>query len=1098
MIFNMKMAKIFLLCGLFFATILPLQAEKVDVEKAETVGQQFVQSKRGTISKPHLLLKYASTHGSDRRTDVLARLQHNEPLTTLDTAYYYVFNIDETIAGGFVIVAGDDAVRPVLGYSCNGRYDADNIPPGFTYWMDFLQEQIAYAQTNNLPQSQEVKAEWAAFTNSGNGIISLSSSSVEPLIQTKWNQYSPYNLLCPVFSDNRRAPTGCVATAMAHVINYHQFPPTGSGSSTPYTLSSSGVYIPETSFEINYDWANMLNEYGSGATTQQQNAVATLMYHCGISVRMNYTPSESGAASEVVAEALRKNFGYGNVQFMSRTSNESSWEEILRTQIDAGLPVYYAGQGNAGGHAFICDGYDNEGRFHFNWGWGGASDGYFLTSALNAGGYNFSSNQRIIINIEPTQGLLKNLEISEGALSPTFRPYVLNYTINVDASVETIDITGITDIPGVVVANAVNVPLGLDDYTDIPIIVTDSEGKSQTYMITVLRGEIPPISFTWDIYNPQQTARFKLGRPPTEESVIDWGDGTQITHRSGGIISYPMLPYITHTYDEPGTYHVKIRCLNETGSTVMAFIQNPDGNEQNNYRLTQLNLRVAELLDYVMVRNADNTTLDISRNNRLTELYWTDGKLQTINVDGNESLNILHCFNNAIPLINLHNLTQQINHVGTKLLGDQQLPDSIILFNTTVAIDTVFYGLNTVFDVSDGVSGTNYLQNNDGSITFLTTGNYTVTTRNPALISNSSHPARVIQLFRVVHPVHEIILDRNETSIPQGTTTKLTVTLEPFGADFNDIEWKSDNTSIATVDADGLVTALARGEAVITAAALHGDAFAICKITVVPSNDATLNNITVSSGTLSPAFSAKTTEYTVNVANSVTNISITGVANYENAIVEGNVTDMILNVGANEVIITVTADDETTIEKYKITVVRVGANDATLKNLTVSSGELSPAFNTNETQYGVIVENDVTSITITVEVNHENATADKVIDKSLNVGENEINIVVTAEDGVTTKTYTVTVVREEKPTSAEDIFTYRLKIYPNPFTDAVRIVGAEGTELKLFSANGIIIHLQKIEKTDEIIRLNNLPAGVYFFCFEKDGNYKSLRVVKNN
>jgi len=368
---------------LFAATILALpvevQAKKVEPERAERVAQRFAELKHGQRAK----------------------VKHKHRHKYRDAVNYYVFNINEDTNGGFVIVAGDDAVKPVLGYSDNGNYDENNLPENFAYWMDYLQKQIAWAQEQELAQSEVALQEWDGY-------------AVSPLVQTRWDQGAPYNNMSPVVS-NKRSYTGCVATAMSQIIKYHNHPAQGSGSSNAYRTTTHRINIPSVDFSTtSYDWDNMLNIYKNvNATEQQQNAVATLMYHAGVSVEMDYSPNGSGAQSSKVPMALVTYFGYDkSIRRLQRQYyNDAAWEAVLTEQINASMPIYYDGYNDSEGHAFVLDGYDGEGRFHFNWGWSGLYDGYFVTSALNpgtdgagAGSGVFNDGQTVIIDIKPDQG----------------------------------------------------------------------------------------------------------------------------------------------------------------------------------------------------------------------------------------------------------------------------------------------------------------------------------------------------------------------------------------------------------------------------------------------------------------------------------------------------------------------------------------------------------------------------------------------------------------------------------------------------------------------------------------------------------------------
>jgi hypothetical protein len=240
-------------------------------------------------------------------------------------------------------------------------------------------------------------------------------------VETRWNQDAPYNNLCPLDGISR-SMTGCVATAMAQIMKYHEHPTTRTEPIPTYTTTDKKIKVPDTAHPIanvtNYNWTQMLNSYISSTSTQK-TAVATLMYHCGASVEMNYTADESGANSRKVVTALKTYFDYdAGTTYLGRNYHSyEEWVNLLKTELKANRPVYYDGYGKLGddvfGHAFVCDGYDTADFFHFNWGWGGSSDGYFELSALNpgtlgigggSGGYNH--DQGIIIGIQPNRGIV--------------------------------------------------------------------------------------------------------------------------------------------------------------------------------------------------------------------------------------------------------------------------------------------------------------------------------------------------------------------------------------------------------------------------------------------------------------------------------------------------------------------------------------------------------------------------------------------------------------------------------------------------------------------------------------------------------------------
>ncbi|MDR1730014.1 MAG: thiol protease/hemagglutinin PrtT [Prevotellaceae bacterium] len=391
--------------SIIFLCLFPsfLWAKKIDVENAERVARNHTESKDSQ-------LRNISVRSENRLTLVKSASSENN---------YYVFNKAE--GNGFIIVSGDDVAMPVLGYSDSGNYDESAFPPAFTYWMEYLQQEIAYAIENDLQQTEKIKMAWDAYLTENSSRLSLRSGNVivEPLIQTTWNQNPPYNNLCPKtqFPLNGlggRTPTGCVATAMAQIMKYYNYPIRGTGASQAYqTGYNEDINVPSVEFNVDYGWDNMLDIYSGTETLAQNSAVATLMYHCGVSVRMSYWSNSSGASYRDATRSLVNHFYYdAGIQLKKRCFYEdAAWDNELKKQLDKGQPLLYGGGSFESAHSFICDGYDEDGYFHFNFGWGGSCDGYYLTTALNpgsggtgAGNGNYSAAQEIVIDIKPDEG----------------------------------------------------------------------------------------------------------------------------------------------------------------------------------------------------------------------------------------------------------------------------------------------------------------------------------------------------------------------------------------------------------------------------------------------------------------------------------------------------------------------------------------------------------------------------------------------------------------------------------------------------------------------------------------------------------------------
>lgn len=333
-------------------------------------------------------LKMPSKSGTSMKLSFSMQTQKGEPAV-------YIF--DRPASSGYLIVSADDTATPLLGYADSGSFDANNMPPQLEWWLSEYASQIDYASANGI------KNTYAPIAN---------KKEIAPLVKTKWNQGTPYNNLCPSVN-NVKCPSGCVATAMAQVMKFWNYPDVGTGRVTA-TLPSGGtgegfINLAQKPF----DWNNMIDSYsGYDYTNEQGNAVATLMQAAGYAAKMNYAPGGSGALSINAAISLSKNFKYNpNIQYLQRLYfNASEWNEIVYNELAAGRPILYGGQSTSVGHEFVCDGYDGNGYFHFNWGWGGMSDGYFILDALNpnsvgtgggaGGGYN--SRQDIIIGIQPS------------------------------------------------------------------------------------------------------------------------------------------------------------------------------------------------------------------------------------------------------------------------------------------------------------------------------------------------------------------------------------------------------------------------------------------------------------------------------------------------------------------------------------------------------------------------------------------------------------------------------------------------------------------------------------------------------------------------
>lgn len=321
----------------------------------------------------------------------------SEPVMTVGSAgtpALYVFNKPD---GGWMIVSADDVAAPVIGFSDSGAFDPVNIPDNLRGWLELCSEEILSASAAGA----EPYVRTASRADS--------REQINPLVGTWWDQGSPYNNFCPL-SSGRSTYTGCVATAMAQIMKYHNWPDKA-GDNASFSYSWNGETISADFSNFEFDWANMSANYYYGYTyTQAQtDAVAKLMQACGYSLRMRYGSDASAAYSEQVGNALVTYFRYDagiHNEFRSYYSS-NEWENMIYENLKNVGPMVYWG----GAHCFVCDGYRPDGYFHFNWGWSGMSDGYFLLSMLKptnlgtgAGNGDYTNNQGALLGIKPSDG----------------------------------------------------------------------------------------------------------------------------------------------------------------------------------------------------------------------------------------------------------------------------------------------------------------------------------------------------------------------------------------------------------------------------------------------------------------------------------------------------------------------------------------------------------------------------------------------------------------------------------------------------------------------------------------------------------------------
>ena len=358
-----------------------LQAKFVSPEQAENVAKHFYWERVNSIQT--LDLQNITVKS------LIVETRNNK-------AVIYHFNFTNQ---GFVSVSADDAAYPILAYDFSNHISNENVAVNYADWISQRADEIAYIRKTNIPASTEIMQEWSRLENS-DLLVPFGGKSIDPLLHAKWNQDSPYNALSPAdqFGPGGHAYAGCVAVAMAQIIYYYRYPISGSGSHS--YLSNYGMLTANFA-NATYDYNSMTNQVSSLGNPE----VAELLYHCAVGVEMGFSASGSGAFPSMSVTCLKQNFNYQNNLSLLYKKNYSysQWVSKIVNNIDNKIPLFYAGYSPSGGsgHAFNLDGYQGNDFFHFNWGWGGAFNGYFYLNALNPGSSSFTSGQQAIFDIYP-------------------------------------------------------------------------------------------------------------------------------------------------------------------------------------------------------------------------------------------------------------------------------------------------------------------------------------------------------------------------------------------------------------------------------------------------------------------------------------------------------------------------------------------------------------------------------------------------------------------------------------------------------------------------------------------------------------------------
>ena len=409
-------------CLVWGMMVLSLQAAPIDGAKARQIASTFLASKGRTVAVEHLLAKATGVIESQEATHT-----------------YYIYNTANE--QGFVVIAGDDRVAPVLGYTEQGHYDPHTMPDGLTALLQCYDQEIKSITNTPMTAPLEVAAE------PDNDVVEVARHSVSPLLTTLWNQKDPYNAQCPIYnysngsSSGTRSATGCVATALAQVIAYHRYPSATQAKIPSYSFTSGGktIVMPEIPAGTVIDWAHITNVYSATSTEEEINAVAQLMVMVGTGCEMVYGASSASNLVEGLP-FLRDKLGYdAAITYRNRKDYTSEeWVRMLYAEVEAGRPVPYRGNSTSGAHAFVIDGYTSGDLFHVNWGWSGLYDGFFRLTALQSGddsqagasggSSGYSMEQAALFGVQPNKGsaaadmplTMRNVSVSGTSVTCTY------------------------------------------------------------------------------------------------------------------------------------------------------------------------------------------------------------------------------------------------------------------------------------------------------------------------------------------------------------------------------------------------------------------------------------------------------------------------------------------------------------------------------------------------------------------------------------------------------------------------------------------------------------------------------------------------------
>ncbi|MDE6741791.1 MAG: C10 family peptidase [Muribaculaceae bacterium] len=731
--------------------------------------------------------------------------------TSGDNPMLYVFNRGNQ---GFVIASADDEMPALLGYSDCGAFDFADASPELKWWLGQYAGEAAFYLEKGVATSVSAMSKTPARAD---------RVAIPELLTSRWNQGEPYNLDCPVYG-NERSVTGCIATAMAQVIRYHGYPAQGSGQ---HSYNYKGQILSFDYGSTTFNYADMLDYYEEDATPAQQQAVASLMYACGVSVNMSYSSSESLAGDMYIPYALKTFFNYdAGTRLLNRSSfTTEEWEDMVYEELAADRPVIYGGQAPDGGHEFVCDGYEN-GYFHINWGWSGMGNGYFLLSALDpglqgiggfSGGYN--TDQSMIAGAIPSQGgqpwypiyatgsmvvtdvydnntmAYVNFKNDEGMYNYSPESVTLSFCL------KAVSESGEEFIPErsqqLTFYGATG--LNVSGYTGIPIGIPDdlAPGNYRTYMVF----KTPEGNWQDLLFPLSMTSYANLS--VSEDGKYEFTEGSPAVKAEIKVTAF--APQTTVMSGVPTRFNLTVENIGDVEfSNVISIKVFEKGSRTEELAENRIMLSVA-------TGEVFNGYVDITYS-------LPDGEYDVVVLDpyGDEVSDVFTLKIGEVP-VEVERIVLDVTDAG------MDVDDTLQLSATVLPEDAS--------DKSIVWSSSNpEIANVDqtGLVTAFTPGIVIITVK-AASNEEISTSCQITVKEKVVEAVG-VVLDRTEATLTEGDTLTLTAIVDPAETTDKTLTWTSSDAEVATVD-EGVVTALKPGTATITVSTVNGKE-AKCVITV--------------------------------------------------------------------------------------------------------------------------------------------------------------------------------------------------------------------------------------------------------------------------